>query len=114
MRCCILLLLLFVSCHDSPPPDVIKIKIPEAKPSRMNLVVTISNENKVYIKNREVPLAHLDSLLKQAIDSTRDLPMDSATVLLQVDTAAHYGVVFKVLRTAKSLGAKVVASVAGN
>jgi biopolymer transport protein ExbD len=113
MRYCLFLLLFIVSCHDSPPPEL-KISAPELRSPRKNLVVTITGENRVYIKSREIPLVQIDSLLKQAIDSTRDQLFDSIVVVINADTATHYGIVFKVMRAAKKFGVKVVASVETN
>jgi biopolymer transport protein ExbD len=110
MRYSLLLLLFFFSCRDCPP-DVLHVKIPESHSPRKNVLVVITSTDKIYIKDKEVPLPQLDSILKIAIDSTRDRSFDSARVIINADTASHYGVVYNVSRAAKRIGAMVVINV---
>ncbi len=113
MRYGLLLLIFIVSCHDAPPPEL-NVNLPKSKVSPKNLVITISGDNKIYIQSKEASAVHLDSLLKQAMDSMRDQPLDTTVVVINADSAAAYGVVFNVMKIAKHYRGKVVTTVQGH
>lgn len=92
----------------------IKVELPSGKPESMKgkqLVVTVDGNDKIYIENSELPPEQLDSLLRIEIGKIRKNISDSITVVLNVDTASSYGIVFRVMRAAKKEGVKVVARV---
>jgi biopolymer transport protein ExbD len=57
-----------------------------------------------------IPSAELDTLLTQAIIAARQ-SVDSPSVVINADTSAYYGEVFRIMRLAKRNGAKVAALV---
>lgn len=52
----------------------------------------------------------IDSLLAQAINKYK-ATVDTPTVVINADTTAYYGEVFRIMRLSKRSGAKVVANV---
>lgn len=82
-----------------------------AKTSKTNLVVTTTADNKIIIDGKELSNSDIDSVLKKKIDSLRKHFQDTVTIVINADTASNYGLVVSILRSAKKIGAKVVANV---
>lgn len=78
--------------------------------AKQNIVVTVDKDQKYYIGTSLVPSEQLDTLLKQAIVNARQT-IDSPSVVINADTVALYGEVFRIMRLAKRNGAKVAALV---
>ena len=78
--------------------------------AKQNIVVTIDKEQKFYIGTQLIPSQQLDTLLTQAIVNARQ-GIDSPSVVINADTSAYYGEVFRIMRLAKRNGAKVAALV---
>jgi biopolymer transport protein ExbD len=53
----------------------------------------------------------IDTLLAREIEKYRRSPLDTPTVVINADTIAYYGEVFRIMRIAKLNKAKVVANV---
>jgi biopolymer transport protein ExbD len=79
--------------------------------SRSNLMITVKANDKIYLIDREIPLATLDSTFKFEIDRLRKNELDTVTVVINADSLATYGTVFNIMRAAKKQGAKVVARI---
>ena len=78
--------------------------------AKQNIVVTVDKEQKFYIGTQLIPSNELDTLLTQSIISARKT-VDSPSVVINADTSAYYGEVFRIMRLAKRNGAKVAALV---
>jgi len=89
------------------------VKLPEYPKStkRKNIIISTTENDKIYIGIKEIPRSHLDSLLRMEVGKTQDNFMDTVTVVINADTNTHYKVVFDIIRSAKKAGAKVVANV---
>jgi biopolymer transport protein ExbD len=119
MRLALILTAIFIFFHgclsrNGREENPIKVELPSGKKELKdgkNLVVTVDENDKIYIGNSELPSEQLDSLLRIEISKIRKNVRDSITVILNVDTASSYGIVFRVMRAAKKEGAKVVARV---
>jgi len=92
----------------------IKVELPagnkELKDGK-NIVIKVDENDKIDNGNSELPSEQLHSLLHIEINKVRKNISDSITVVLNVDTASSYGIVFRVMRAAKKEGVKVVARV---
>ena len=64
----------------------------------------------MYIGQKKIQLETLEEELKAVLSREADKP----SVVVNADTAGHWGDVYKVLQTAKKLGASAVASVNAN
>ena len=73
-------------------------------------MVSIDNQQQFYIGSGKVDITMIDSALVREIDRFRKL-VDTPTVVINADTAAYYGEVFRIMRLSKRAGAKVVANV---
>ena len=74
------------------------------------MVVSIDKNNQAYIGQKRISLDDLESELQIVLSKGAEKP----SVVVNADTAGHWGDVYKVLQTAKKLGATAVASVSAN
>lgn len=111
----IILIYLLTGCASPESADPISVKMPEVKrvseeTARKTIMVTVDKDQQFYIGTSKVDSASVDSLLYAEIERFR-MKVDTPLVVINADTAAFYGNVFRVMRLAKKHGAKVVANV---
>ena len=108
-----ILLLFFLIVSTLANPNVIKVSAPKGKSdtkAKQTIVVSIDKNNQVYIGQKKTTLNDLEKELQAALSKETEKP----SVVVNADTAGHWGDVYKVLQTAKKLGATAVASVDAN
>jgi biopolymer transport protein ExbD len=108
-----ILLLFFLIASTLANPNLVKVNNPKGtKDSRakQDIIVTIDNKNQYFIGQRLIPLASIDSMVKESIDQAK-LKVDTPSVVINADTIAYYGEVFRIIRLAKRNGARVSALV---
>ena len=108
-----ILLMFFLITTTMANPNVVKVNVPKGTKdtkAKQNIVVSINKDQKFFIGQRPVDPALLDSFIKKEIDRVRPL-VDTPTVVINADTIAYYGEVFRIMRIAKNNRAKVVANV---
>ena len=108
-----ILLLFFLIASTLANPNLVRVANPKGDKdmkAKQNIVVTVDKEQKFYIGTQLVPTQELDTLLTQAIVHARQ-SIDSPSVVINADTSAYYGEVFRIMRLAKRNGAKVAALV---
>jgi biopolymer transport protein ExbD len=108
-----ILLLFFLIASTLANPNLVRVNNPKGSKdmkARQNIIVTIDKNHQFYIGQQLVPAANIDTLLKQQIIKTR-LSVDTPSVVVNADTIAYYGEVFRIMRIAKNNGAKVAALV---
>ena len=108
-----ILLLFFLIASTLANPNLVRVSNPKGDKdmkAKQNIVVTVDKDQKFYIGTQLVPTEQLDTLLKQAIVNARQT-IDSPSVVINADTVALYGEVFRIMRLAKRNGAKVAALV---
>lgn len=108
-----ILLLFFLIASTLANPNLVRVNNPKGDKdmkAKQNIVVTVDKDQKFYIGTSLVPSDQLDTLLKQAIVNARQT-VDSPSVVINADTVALYGEVFRIMRLAKRNGAKVAALV---
>lgn len=108
----VFLLLIFYSVTTQFVSDQrLKLKLPEAKTAestgvsreRRPPVVTVAADGTVWIDQKLVPKARLETEIKRLVQRTPD-----QTIILKGDRDADYGVVIHVLDVARSVGAKTI------
>ena len=82
----------------------------DTKTNQKNIAVSVDKDQNFYIGKTKVANEHFDSLLHQEILKYKQL-VDTPSVIINADTAAYYGEVFRIMRIAKKDTAKVVAIV---
>ncbi|HWI92620.1 MAG TPA: biopolymer transporter ExbD [Flavisolibacter sp.] len=108
-----ILLLFFLIASTLANPNLVRVNNPKGDKdmkAKQNIVVTVDKDQKYYIGTSLVPSEQLDTVLKQAIVNARQT-IDSPSVVINADTVALYGEVFRIMRLAKRNGAKVAALV---
>lgn len=108
-----ILLLFFLIVSTLANPNVVKVNNPKGKKdtkAKQTIVVSIDKEQKIYVGQTQVQPGMLDSLLKMEVNKARP-QVDTPSVVINADTIAYYGEVFRIMQAAKNAGAKVVANV---
>ncbi len=108
-----ILLLFFLIASTLANPNLVRVNNPKGDKdmkAKQNIVVTVDKEQKFYIGTQFIPTEQLDTLLTQAIANAKQ-NIDSPSVVINADTSAYYGEVFRIMRLAKRNGAKVAALV---
>ncbi len=108
-----ILLMFFLLVSTLANPNVVKVSNPRGKSDTkvsQNIVVTVNKEQQIFIGTKQIDIMYIDSLLKQEVENTRKY-VDTPTVIMNVDTAAYYGMAFKIMEAAKRAKAKLAANV---
>jgi biopolymer transport protein ExbD len=108
-----ILLMFFLITTTMANPNVVKVNNPRATKdtkAKQNIVVSIDKDQNFYIGQKMLTKNNLDSALTAEIRKWR-ASIDTPTVVINADTSAFYGEVFRVMRIAKKDTAKVVANV---
>ena len=108
-----ILLMFFLIVATLANPNVVKVGLPRGTKdtkAKQNIIVSIDKDQKYYIGTTRVDNTMIDSLLSQAINKSK-ATVDTPTVVINADTTAYYGEVFRIMRLSKRAGAKVVANV---
>jgi Biopolymer transport protein len=108
-----ILLLFFLIASTLANPNLVRVNNPKGSKdmkARQNIIVTIDKNHQFYIGQTQVPSANVDTLLKEQIIKIRQ-SVDTPSVVVNADTIAYYGEVFRIMRIAKNNGAKVAALV---
>ncbi|GAA4327289.1 ExbD/TolR family protein [Flaviaesturariibacter amylovorans] len=108
-----ILLLFFLIAATLANPNLVRVNNPRGgkdTKAKQNIVVSINKDHQFYIGTRQVDFARMDTLLRVEIENQRKA-VDTPSVVLNADTSAYYGEVFKIMNIAKKYNAKVVALV---
>ena len=108
-----ILLMFFLIVATLANPNVIKVGLPKGTKdtkSKQDIMVSIDKNQQYAIGSKKVPSYQFDSLLSIEIRKYRAL-RDTVVVVINADTSAFYGEVFRVMRIAKKDSAKVVARI---
>jgi biopolymer transport protein ExbD len=108
-----ILLMFFLIVATLANPNVIKVGLPRGTKdtkAKQNIMVSIDKDQNFYIASKRIELGMIDSMLTQEINKYK-ANVDTPTVVINADTTAYYGEVFRIMRLSKKSGAKVVANV---
>ncbi len=108
-----ILLMFFLIVATMANPNVIKVGLPRGTKdtkAKQNIMVSIDNKQQFYIGSKHIDHGGIDTALMQEIEKYR-ATVDTPTVVINADTSAYYGEVFRIMRLSKKSGAKVVANV---
>ena len=112
-----ILLMFFLIVATLANPNVVKVGLPRGTKdtkAKQDIMVSIDKNQQYSIGNyKNIPSSQFDSLLSQEIRKYRSMRGDTMvpTVVINADTTAFYGEVFRVMRVAKKDSAKVVARI---
>lgn len=108
-----ILLMFFLIVATLANPNVVTVGVPRGTKdtkAKQDITVSIDKDQQFFIGTTPIPAGTIDSALIKEIDRLK-LVKDSPTVVVNADTTAHYGEVFRIMRLSKKSGAKVVATV---
>ena len=108
-----IVLMFFLIVSTIANPNVVRVNNPSGKKdtkAKQNIMVSVDKNQQYFIGTTKIDNASFDSLLGVEIRKHRML-VDTPTVVINADTAAYYGEVFRIMRVAKKDSAKVVAIV---
>jgi biopolymer transport protein ExbD len=108
-----ILLMFFLIVATLANPNVIKVGVPRGTKdtkAKQNIMVSIDKDQQFYIGSSKVDISMVDSFLSREINRFKTT-VDTPTVVINADTTSYYGEVFRIMRSAKKAGAKVVATV---
>ena len=108
-----ILLMFFLIVATLANPNVVKVGLPKGTKdtkAKQNIVVSIDKNQQYYLGTTKVDNGMIDTLLAREINKHKAM-VDTPTVVINADTTAYYGEVFRIMRLSKRSGAKVVANV---
>ena len=108
-----ILLLFFLIAATLANPNLVRVNNPRGSKdtrAKQNIIVSVDKNHQFYIGSKPIQLAMVDTLLKEEIERSRRM-VDTPSVVVNADTSAFYGEVFRIMNIAKRHGAKVVAHV---
>ncbi|MBS1921057.1 MAG: biopolymer transporter ExbD [Bacteroidetes bacterium] len=108
-----ILLMFFLITTTMANPNVVKVGLPKGTKdtkAKQNIVVSIDKNQNYFLGQRMIDKNSVDSFLSAEIRKMRAV-VDTPTVVINADTTAFYGEVFRIMRIAKRDTAKVVANV---
>ena len=108
-----ILLVFFLIVATLGNPNVVKVGLPKGTKdtkAKQNIMVSIDKNQQFYIGTVKIDNAIFDSMLRKEIRKYKAF-VDTPTVVINADTAAYYGEVFRIMRVAKKDTARVVARI---
>lgn len=108
-----ILLMFFLIVATLANPNVVKVGLPRGSKdtkTKQNIMVSVDKDQQYYIGTKKIDPAIFDSLLRLEIRKYRAF-VDTPTVVINADTSAYYGEVFRIMKIAKKDTAKVVARI---
>lgn len=108
-----ILLMFFLIVATLANPNVVKVGLPRGTKdtkAKQNIMVSIDKDQNYYISSKKIDPSMIDTMLTREINLFK-MTVDTPTVVINADTIAYYGEVFRIMRIAKLNKAKVVANV---
>jgi biopolymer transport protein ExbD len=108
-----ILLMFFLIVATLANPNVIKVGLPRGSKdtkAKQNIMVSVDKDQNYFIGTKKIDPALFDSLLRLEIRKYKAF-VDTPTVVINADTTAYYGEVFRIMKIAKRDTAKVVARI---
>jgi biopolymer transport protein ExbD len=108
-----ILLFFFLIVSTIANPNIVNVNNPRGTKdtkAKQNIMVSIDKNQQFYLGTKKVEMGMIDTVLTREIVKFKAL-VDTPTVVINADTIAYYGEVFRVMRVSKLAGAKVVAHV---
>lgn len=108
-----ILLFFFLIVSTLANPNIVKVNNPAGKKdtkAKQNIVISIDKDQKMYLGQKQIETSLIDTILREEVTKARAY-IDTPSVVVNADTSAYYGEVFRVMQSAKRAGAKVVAIV---
>ncbi len=109
-----ILLMLFLIVSTAANPNIVKVANPKGSKNtkaKQDIVITIDKDQNYFLGQNKIPKESIDSVLAMEIRRFRRHPLDTPTVVINADTSAYYGDVYRIIRLATKDTARAVAMV---
>lgn len=109
-----ILLMFFLIVATLANPNVVNVGAPKGTKdtkAKQDIVISIDKLQEFHLGTTKIDISQIDTTLISEINRFRAMGKDTPTVVINADTAAYYGEVFRIMRVSKKHGAKVVATV---
>jgi biopolymer transport protein ExbD len=104
-----ILLLFFLIASTLANPNLVKVNNPRGSKdmkAKQNIIISVDKDHQYFLGQRPIEYSLMDSILKFQIDEARKI-VDTPSVVVNADTSAYWGEVFKIMNIAKKYNAKV-------
>ena len=104
-----ILLLFFLIASTLANPNLVKVNNPRGSKdlkAKQDIIVSVNKEHQYFLGQQPVEFTQMDSLLKRQIDNARQ-KVDTPSVVVNADTSAYWGEVFKIMNIGKKYNARV-------
>ena len=104
-----ILLLFFLIASTLANPNIVKVNNPKGTKdmkAKQNIIISVNKEHQYFLGQKPIEFGSMDSVLKMQIDEAKKL-IDTPSVIVNADTSAYWGEVFKIMNIAKKYNAKV-------
>ena len=104
-----ILLLFFLIASTLANPNLVKVNNPRGSKdmkAKQNIIISVNKEHQYFLGPQPIEYSMMDSILKNQIDEARKV-VDTPSVVVNADTSAYWGEVFKIMNIAKKYNAKV-------
>ena len=108
-----ILLFFFLIVSTIANPNIVKVNNPKGTKdtkAKQHITVSIDKNKRFFIGTTPVDQSMLDTMLRAEILKFQ-ASVDTPNVVINADTIANWGEVFRIMRISKMSGAKVVANV---
>lgn len=108
-----IVLMFFLIVSTIANPNLVKVNNPSGSKdtkAKQNIMVSVDKDQRFFIGTKQIDPAIFDSVLSAEIRRYKTF-VDTPSVVINADTAAYYGEVFRIMRIARKDTAKVVAIV---
>lgn len=104
-----ILLLFFLIASTLANPNLVRVNNPRGSKdmkAKQNIIISVNKEHQYFLGQQPIEFTLMDSILKMQIDEARKV-VDTPSVVVNADTSAYWGEVFKIMNIAKKYNAKV-------
>ncbi len=111
-----ILLMFFLIVATLANPNVVRVGLGKAKKdtkARQDIMVSIDKNQQFYIGSTKVSISDIDTMLTREIRKYKAIK-DTPVVVINADTSAYFGNVFRLRRIAKLNEVRMVERVDGN
>lgn len=108
-----ILLMFFLMISTLANPNVIKMSVPKAKSdtkTKQSVVVSVDKNKNIFVGSQKIFIDSLEPALRKYIHEGDSI---KPAVVINADSASHWGEVVRVMKVARKLGATTSATVSG-
>jgi biopolymer transport protein ExbD len=109
-----ILLMFFLIVATIANPNIKKVHNPSSTKdtkAKQNIVISIDQDQNFFLAHQKIDPLQLDSIITREVERVRKNSIDTPTIVINADTSAHYGGVFRIINIGSRAKARVVTMV---